>query len=263
MKVAAIQMTSGSDVGENLIAASRYVNDAVKADASLVVLPENFSLMAKRHEDRIRAAINESEIRDFLSTVARENKIVLVGGSVPLMAKNNRVTNTCLVYSSDGSCLAEYDKMHLFDVELEDGESYLESSYIEPGRNLSVVDALSTRIGITVCYDVRFPELYRALMKKGTEIFTVPSAFTVPTGKAHWEVLLRARAVENLSWVIAAAQIGEHAGRSTWGHSVIIDPWGNVVAQLTKGVGSIIAEVDLNELRALRKRFPSLDHCRM
>ena len=153
--------------------------------------------------------------------------------------------------------------MHLFDVKLEDGESYGESRYIEPGANLVTVDALSTRIGVTVCYDIRFPELYRDLARQGAEILTVPSAFTMPTGEAHWEVLLRARAIENLSWVVAPAQTGEHPGRSTWGHSVIISPWGEVVAEMVTDTGPIVAEADLTELRELRKRFPSLEHLRL
>jgi nitrilase len=260
MKLAAIQMTSGVDVDENFAMACSYVNEAALAGADLVVLPENFSLMAGKHSDRLRAARAEDEVRTFLSKLAGQHQLVLVGGSVPLLAAENRVTNTCLVYGPDGSCLARYDKIHLFDVELENGESYGESRYIEPGTNLVTVDALSTRIGVTVCYDIRFPELYRELTRQGAEILTVPSAFTMPTGEAHWEVLLRARAIENLSWVVAPAQTGEHPGRSTWGHSLIISPWGEVVAEKGKDAGPIVAEVDLSELRDLRKRFPSLEN---
>ena len=263
MKLAAIQMTSGADVAENLAMARSYVNEAALAGADLVVLPENFSLMAGRHSDRLRAAGAEDQVRTFLSMLAGQHQLVLVGGSVPLPAADNRVTNTCLVYGPDGSCLARYDKMHMFDVTLEDGESYGESRYIEPGANLVTVDALSTRIGVTVCYDIRFPELYRDLARQGAEILTVPSAFTLPTGEAHWEVLLRARAIENLSWVVAPAQTGEHPGRSTWGHSVIISPWGEVVAEMVTDTGPIVAEADLTELRELRKRFPSLEHRRL
>jgi nitrilase len=263
MKLAAIQMTSGSDVAENLVMARNYIDEAGSAGADLVVLPENFSLMAKKHSDRLCAAAAEGEIRTFLSKLARQYQLVLVGGSVPLPAKENRVSNTCLVYGPDGLCLARYDKIHLFDVELDDGESYLESRYIEPGTDPVTVEVFSTRIGVTVCYDIRFPELYRDLVQQGAEILTVPSAFTIPTGEAHWEVLLRARAIENLSWVVAPAQTGNHPGRSTWGKSVIISPWGEVVAEKATGTGPIFAEADLTELRALRKRFPSLEHRRI
>ena len=263
MKLAAIQMTRGSNVDENLVAAGNCVHEAAIAGANLVVLPENFSLMAEKHADRLRAAAAEDEVRTFMSAIARQHKLFLVGGSVPLPAAENRVTNTCLVYGPNGSCLARYDKMHLFDVELEYGESYGESRYIEPGVEPVTFDMLSTRIGLTVCYDIRFPELYRGLVKRGAEILTVPSAFTIPTGRAHWEVLLRARAIENLSWVVAPAQTGDHPGRSTWGHSVIINPWGEVVAERRAGTGAIIADVNLAELRSLRKRFPSLEHRRL
>jgi nitrilase len=263
MKLAAIQMTSGADVAENLAMARSYVSEAALDGADLVVLPENFSLMAERHSDRLRAAEAEDEVRMFLSTLAGQHQLVLIGGSVPLPAAENRVTNTCLVYGPDGSCLARYDKMHLFDVELGGGESYGESRYIEPGVHLVTVDALSTRIGVTVCYDIRFPELYRDLVQQGAEILTVPSAFTIPTGEAHWEVLLRARAIENLSWVVAPAQTGKHPGRSTWGHSVIISPWGEVMAEKATGTGPIVAGADLTELRELRKCFPSLEHRRL
>jgi nitrilase len=263
MKLAAIQMTSGANMVENLTLARNYVNEAALAGANLVVLPENFSLMAEKHLDRLSAAEAEDEVRVFLSELAKQHQLVLVGGSVPLPASKNRVTNTCLVYGPDGSCLGRYDKMHLFDVELEDGAFYGESRYIEAGADLVVIDALSTRIGVTICYDIRFPEIYRDLARKGAEIITIPSAFTIPTGEAHWEVLLRARAIENLSWVIAPAQTGDHPGRSTWGHSMIISPWGEVVAEKLKEPGPIVAEANLTKLRELRNRFPSLEHRRL
>jgi nitrilase len=263
MKVAAIQMSSGPRVADNLDFAKRHIAEAAMAGATVVVLPENFSLMAEKHSDRLAAAQAQDEIHTFLSEAAREHRLVVIGGSVPLPAAAGRVTNSCLVYGQDGERLARYDKMHLFDVELEGGESYGESGYIESGDEPVVVNAVGTRIGLTVCYDLRFPEVYRELVREGAEILTVPSAFTLPTGQAHWEVLLRARAIENFCWVIAPAQVGNHPGRSTWGHSLIVNPWGEVVAEKLSDTGLLFAEVNLSELRELRTRFPSLTHRRL
>ena len=256
-------MSSGPRVVDNLEIAQRYISEAAEAGAVVVALPENFSLMAKNQSDRLAAARVENEIHTFLSEAAREHRLVLIGGSVPLPATAGRVTNTCLVYGRDGECLARYDKMHLFDVELKDGESYAESRYIEPGDKLAIVNAIGTRIGLTVCYDLRFPEVYRELVRQGAELLTVPSAFAISTGRIHWEVLLRARAIENLCWVIAPAQTGDHPDRSTWGHSLIISPWGEVIAEKPSGTGPIFAEANLMELRELRSRFPSLEHRRL
>jgi len=263
MKLAAIQMTSGSNIKRNLSLARKYVENAAIAGASIIVLPENFSLISDKTADRQGAAAGHEEIRYFLSQIARECNVIVVGGSVPLAGVNGLVTNSCLVYDKDGSFLAQYDKVHLFDVSIPGGESYGESKYIQPGSDLVIVDIESTRIGLSICYDIRFPEMYRSLVLSGAEILTVPAAFTIPTGKAHWELLLRARAVENLSWVIGAAQIGDHPGRSTWGHSMIVDPWGEVCAVKVSGEGFIIAEADLTKLRELRKTFPSLEHRRL
>ena len=263
MKLAAIQMTSGSNIKKNLLLARTYVENAAIAGASLIVLPENFSLMSNKNADPQGAAASHEEIRDFLSQIACECNVIVVGGSVPLAGVNGLITNSCLVYDKDGSFLAQYDKVHLFDVSIPDGESYGESKYIQPGHNLVTVDIASTCIGLSICYDIRFPEMYRSLVLSGAEILTVPAAFTVPTGQVHWELLLRARAVENLSWVIGAAQIGDHPGRSTWGHSMIVSPWGEVCAVKVAGEGFIVVEADLTKLRDLRKKFPSLEHRRL
>jgi predicted amidohydrolase len=263
MKLAAIQMNSGSVIYENLAVVREYIAEAAFSGADLVVLPENFSLMAKTHTQRLRAAEAAEDIQRFLSGQASQHQLILVGGSVPLLATENRVTNTCLVYGPDGSCVGRYDKIHLFDVSLENGEAYFESQYVASGLNPVTIDILSTCIGLTICYDIRFPELYRNLVLQGAEILTVPSAFTIPTGEAHWETLLRARAIENLSWVVGAAQTGDHPGRSTWGHSAIVSPWGEVVAEKASGVGFIIVDADLVKLRDLRSQFPSLNHLRL
>ena len=263
MKLAAIQMNSGQIVSENLAAARKYIGEAVRDGADIVVLPENFSLISGRHSERLSAAQSENDIRNYMANIARQYQVILVGGSVPILAGDNRVTNTCLVYDRDGSNIGRYDKIHLFDVELEQGETYSESRYISPGEKPVTVNVLSTCIGLSICYDIRFPELYRELTLQGAQILTVPSAFTIPTGEAHWKPLLRARAIENLCWLVAAAQVGDHPGRSTWGHSVIINPWGEVVAEKAAGVGHITAEVDLQKLRDLRASFPCLNHRRL
>ena len=263
MRIAAIQMNSGSIIPENLTIASKHIADAARNGADLVVLPENFSLMARNHSERLGAAKLEADVRAFMSKMARQHQIVLVGGSVPLLAGENKVTNTCLVYDRHGVDVGRYDKIHLFDVKLPNGETYYESKYIAAGAKPVIVDILSTCIGVTICYDIRFPELYRDLTRRGAEILTIPSAFAVSTGDAHWEALLRARAIENLCWVVAAAQTGTHPGRQTWGHSAIISPWGEILAEKAKEPGFIIVEVELQELRDLRARFPSLDHRRL
>ena len=275
-KVAAVQMVSTVDVDENLATADRLISEAAEQGAELVLLPEVFAVLEGGPMRQYGEVEGTGKLQDFLAGQARGNKLILVGGTIPLISRpgkaqsdakhtieDGKVRAACLVFDSEGKQVARYDKIHLFDVELKDGESYSESRYIEPGANLVTVDALSTRIGVTVCYDIRFPELYRDLSRQGAEILTVPSAFTIPTGKAHWDVLLRARAIENLSWVVAPAQTGKHPGRSTWGHSMIISPWGEVVAEKVTDTGPIVAEVDLTELRELRKQFPSLEHRRL
>ena len=264
MKVAAIQMNSGPSVDENLEAVSDLVADAAAAGARLVVLPENVCLMADTHQRRLAAAARGDEVAARLANLARGYSLCLIGGTIPLPATHQRVTNSCLVYSALGQLIGRYDKMHLFDVQLEHGETYGESEYTVPGDVPLSVETLDTCLGITVCYDMRFPELYRDLASRGAEVFTVPSAFTVATGEAHWEVLLRARAIENLAMVIAPAQEGTHVGgRKTYGHSMIVSPWGEILAQQRFGSGVILAELDLAQLRQQRDEFPALSHRRL
>ena len=263
MKVAAVQMTSNLSVDDNLARARDLVADAVAEGAKLVVLPENVCLMTDTHERRLAAAARGQEVAKRLAETARELNVCLVGGTVPLPAVGDLVTNSCLVFAANGQQLGRYDKMHLFDVDLGDGQVYRESDYTAAGDEPLIVEMLDMRVGITVCYDLRFPELYRRLALNGAEVFTVPSAFTVSTGRAHWEVLLRARAIENLAAVIAPAQVGHHAGgRVTYGHSTIISPWGEILASRREGNGVVVGEIDLDELRGRRRDFPALCHRR-
>lgn len=264
--VAAIQMTSGHDVPQNLRTAERLLRVAAAGHgARVAVLPENFSIMAR--DDAERRAVAEADgdgpIQAFLARVAAAEKLWIVAGTTPLrLPGEERLATACLVYDDSGRRVARYDKIHLFDVELPDrNESYRESAHFAPGRDVVVVDTPAGRLGLSVCYDMRFPELYRALSAAGAEWFTMPAAFTVPTGQAHWETLLRARAIENLCPVVAAGQCGQHPnGRSTWGHSMIIDHWGRVLAQLATGEGVVAAPLDTAAQRETRRTFPALAH---
>ena len=265
MKVAALQMNSGEVLDENLTVADRLIYQAAELGAELVVLPENFSLMTGDHEVRLAAAQRGQEVRRFLSELAKKHCISLVGGSIPLASTEGKVTNSCLMYGADGEFLARYDKIHLFDVDVGRGESYQESARTTAGSQPVLVPLHNTQVGLTICYDMRFPELFRTLSERGAEVFTVPSAFTVPTGQAHWHVLLRCRAIENLAWIIAPAQAGCHpGGRETFGHSLIIDPWGEVVAEQTEPITQLVlADIDLELVRDKRRRFPVLTHRRL
>ncbi|MDH4133324.1 MAG: carbon-nitrogen hydrolase family protein [Gammaproteobacteria bacterium] len=264
VKLAAIQMASGPQVAANLQEAGRLIGKAAQAGARLVVLPENFAIMAMRDEDRLAIAEPEGAgpIQEFLSATARQYGIWIVGGTIPIRAKDTtRVRAACLLFDDRGERVARYDKIHLFDVTLDNGEEYRESRAIEPGDTPVVVDTPFGRLGLTVCYDLRFPELYRRLCDQGVEIIAVPSAFTVRTGRAHWEVLMRARAIENLSYVIASAQGGYHAnGRETYGDSMIVSPWGEVLDRLARGSGVVLADMDRRFLETTRTQFPSLQH---
>lgn len=266
-KIAAIQLTSSSDLNENLDKISNWVKKAAEEAASLVVLPENMLMMGQTETDKlnIAEAFGEGSIQAWLSNLAIQHKIWLVAGTLPLKSPDkNRVTASSLVYNSEGHCVARYDKLHLFDVCVDSDERYEESKTIFPGKEIVCLSSPVGKLGLSVCYDLRFPELYRALFKKGAEIMTVPSAFTEKTGKAHWEVLLRARAIENFSYVIAANQVGQHSnGRKTYGHSMIVDPFGKILAERPDGEGVITAEIDLNYLHRLRENFPVHLHQRI
>ncbi|MDO8413768.1 MAG: carbon-nitrogen hydrolase family protein [Gallionellaceae bacterium] len=260
-KVAAVQMASGPNVDGNLNEARRLIEIAVGQGARLIVLPEYFPIMGMNEMDKVavREQMGSGQIQNFLSTTARKHKIWLVGGSIPLAAStDDKVLNSCLVYDELGTQVARYDKIHLFNLDL-GNEHYHEGRTIEPGRQIVVVDSPFGRIGLAVCYDLRFPELFRAM--KNVDIIALPSAFTETTGKMHWEVLVRARAIENLAYVIAAAQGGYHLnGRETHGNSMIVDPWGRVLDRLPRGSGIVIADVNPSYQASLRASLPALSH---
>ncbi len=261
LTLAAVQMNSTSVLEENLATARAFIDAACAGGADIIALPENFSLMPETREQRQDAANRVSEVETMLSAAAREKSVVIIGGSTPLPAPDGRVTNTCLVFDQSGQRIGRYDKIHLFDVSVSSSESYRESRYIAPGETPLVLSAYGLTMGITICYDMRFPELYRQLAKAGAELFSVPSAFTVPTGHAHWHTLLRARAIENLAWVIAPAQVGAHpGGRETYGHSLIIDPWGEILAECDGGPDVIFARLDRDSASQRRRQFPVLAH---
>ncbi len=264
-RVAAIQMASGPNVGANLTEAARLISRAVDAGAELLVLPENFAIMGLHEEDKVkvRETYGQGPIQDFLAEQAHQHRVWIVGGTIPLTAKDSQhVRAACLLFDDEGGVKARYDKVHLFDVHLsESKETYDESTTTEPGETSTVVDTPFGRLGLAVCYDLRFPELFRRLSDEGAEIFAIPSAFTAITGRAHWEVLVRARAIENLCYVIAAAQGGYHVnGRETHGDSMIVDPWGRVLDRLPRGSGFVVSSVDIVKVRNTRRNFPVLEH---
>ncbi|MDP3088122.1 MAG: carbon-nitrogen hydrolase family protein [Methylotenera sp.] len=261
IKMAAIQMASGPQVAANLSEAERLIEIAANQGAKLVVLPEYFAIMGLKETDKV--AVREEEgkgpIQDFLKKIAKKHKIWLIGGSVPIVSNfPNKVRNSCLVYDDKGKQVARYDKIHLFGLDL-GNEHYHEENTIESGNAIQVVDTPFGKIGLSICYDLRFPELYRAM--GDVNIIVVPSAFTDTTGKAHWETLIRARAIENLSYVIAPAQGGYHlSGRETHGNSMIVDPWGVILDRLPRGSGVVIATMNPQYQQSLRKSLPALKH---
>jgi deaminated glutathione amidase len=265
VKVAALQMTSAADVTVNLAVAARLLAEARAAGARVAVLPENFSFMGLHDVDKraIAEADGDGPVQQFLSQQARELGLWIVGGTTPIAHEpGGRVAAASLVYADDGRRAARYDKMHLFDVDIPGkSESYRESKNTAPGARAVLVPTPAGLLGLSVCYDMRFPELYRQLSAAGAQWFSMPSAFTVPTGRAHWETLLRARAIENLAYVVAPAQWGRHAsGRETYGDSLIVDYWGVVLSRLESGVGVVIAELDLAAQEEARRNFPALTH---
>ncbi len=266
--VACIQMASGPNIGANLLEAERLIQEAVSQKARLVVLPENFALMGNTETDKVEAreTPGSGTIQTFLSEQSARHGIWLVGGTIPLVANDDRkVRAACLVFDDKGEQVARYDKIHLFDVELVDSaEQYTESDTIESGDQVVVVDTPFGRMGVAVCYDLRFPELFRQQLEAGMELMVLPSAFTAITGRAHWEVLVRARAIENLCYVIAPDQGGYHLnGRETYGHSMIVDPWGTVMNSLARGPGVVCADIELGRLQSARRNFPSIEHRRL
>ncbi len=263
-KVAAIQMASAPQRDANLMEARRLIHLAKDQGAELVVLPENFPIMGIQESDKveIREAYGDGPIQTFLSEQAAKHGIWIVGGTVPIWCDDpNKIIAASILYNAQGQEVARYEKIHLFDVELGNEESYKESETITSGTDVIVADTPFGKLGLAICYDLRFPELFRQLIDKGAEIIAIPSAFTATTGKAHWEVLVRARAIENLCYVIAADQGGYHlSGRNTYGDSMIVDPWGNILNRLSQGAGVVLADIDIEHMHNTRRTFPCLQH---
>jgi predicted amidohydrolase len=264
-KVAAIQMTSSHVVADNLAAAGELLREAKDAGADIACLPENFAFIGLHDADKLQVAEADGAgaAQSFLSDTARELKMWILGGTIVIRRDTDRrVTNSSLLIDAAGKRVARYDKIHLFDVTIPGrDEQYRESTHVAPGRDIVIADTPVGKLGLSVCYDMRFPELYRQLVAQGAEWLAMPAAFTVPTGRAHWETLLRARAIENLCYVVAPAQAGTHtSGRETYGDSIIVDYWGQVLSRLAKGGGVITADIDLAKQAETRVRFPALDN---
>ena len=267
-RVAVVQMVSGHVVADNLERARLRVLEAARGGAALVVLPEYFALMGLADTDKLAVAeaFGHGPMQGAVAQMAREAGVWLVAGTLPLAGQNpGRVRNSCLVFSPAGECVARYDKIHLF--QFDNGhERYAEADTVQPGQQPVTVQVQPRegppwRLGLSVCYDLRFPELYRALAQAGADVLLVPSAFTATTGQAHWESLLRARAIENLAYVLAPAQGGTHDnGRRTWGHSLFIDPWGEVLAQHAHGPGLVLGQLQRARLESVRAQLPALTH---
>lgn len=268
IRAAVVQMVTGIDVATNLADAGDLIDSAVAQGAELVVLPENFAFLGRRQRDTLTVAETDGEgpIQAFLADTACRHGITLVGGSLPLHGgEADRVRATCLVYGPSGGRIARYDKRHLFDVSLPGGEAYRESATFAAGESVIVAPTPAGRLGLSICYDLRFPEHYRALVDAGATLLLAPSAFTATTGAAHWSVLVRARAIENGCYMLAPDQGGHHANdRATHGESLIVDPWGECVASAGVGTGPAVALADLDPgyQRTIRERLPALDHRR-
>jgi deaminated glutathione amidase len=255
-RIAAIQMVSGPELAPNLAAADRLIAAAAAAGARLAALPENFYIIGRHEGDKVklREPDGHGPVQDFLFATAKKHRIWILAGTVPICAEDEkRVRGACLVYDDGGTRVARYDKMHLFRFKNEK-EEYDETRTVEPGNRPLAIASPFGRLALSVCYDVRFPELYRGLGE--FDVMFVPSAFTVPTGRAHWETLLRARAIENKAYVVAPAQGGTHAGgRQTYGHTMIVDPWGEILGVQDEGEGLVVAEIDLERIKDIRRRL--------
>ena len=265
-RVAVAQMTSSASVAQNLDQLIQIFKQAAEQEVKLLLLPENFAFMGLHENDKLTIAEVEGDgrIQSCVSHLASYYGVWVIAGTIPLKANDGRVFASCLVFDALGKTVARYDKIHLFDVTIPGGEFHQESRTIHPGENIIVVDTPVGRVGLSVCYDLRFPELYRQLVLQRAEILAVPSAFTAMTGAAHWEPLLRARAIENLSYVLASNQAGTHEnGRETYGHSMIVDPWGKICAEAKTNTSLVMAEIELSYLLKLRQHFPCNQHHKM
>lgn len=259
-KVAAVQMCSSNILEENLKSAEILIEEAAIHGAELVVLPEMFPIIGKTSEEKLKIKENygSGKIQNFLSKKAEKNNIWIIGGTIPIHFSNEKIKAACIVYNNKGNVVCRYDKIHLFDANIAFGESYKESETTEAGNKLAVVDTPVGKVGLSVCYDIRFPIMFSHLFDKGAEIITIPSAFTEKTGKAHWHILARSRAIENFCYVIGACQSGTHiGGRKTYGHTLIVDPWGCILSEkLDTNQGVIYAEIDLENLYKIRNSMP-------
>ncbi|MCU7835926.1 MAG: carbon-nitrogen hydrolase family protein [gamma proteobacterium symbiont of Taylorina sp.] len=282
VKVAAIQMASGPNIQGNLNEAKRLISDAVEQGAELVVLPENFSHMGMLESDILtitedfigignlcseeNSSQTNCQVQAFLSSLAKEKGIWIIGGTIPLKsADSDKVLSACLLFNDQGKVVERYNKIHLFDVDLgEKCGTYNESTYTQAGDRVVVVETPFGKLGMAICYDLRFPEIFRDMANQNVDIICIVSSFTATTGKAHWEILNRARAIENLSFVISSAQGGYHVnGRETFGDSMIVGPWGRIIDRLARGSGFAIAQIETSKLQTTRKKFPVLDHIRL
>ncbi len=275
-KIVAIQTNSSDNIVRNLTLVEYDIGHAREQGGELIVLPECFALMQRSREQLLQCAEDDGhgQIQDFLSATAKRHDVWIIGGSLPLKSDHpNKVTNTALAYDNNGNRVARYDKIFLFDVTLSSKERYFESDYTKPGNSFTVIDSPLGKIGFSICYDLRFPELYHRLADLGAQILVVPAAFSDTTGRSHWLPLLKARAIENGCFVVAAAQTGihqrrqgqEHGGygmRKTWGHTVIINPWGEILAEMESDCGLIVADIDLSQLHDIRRQIPCRQHCR-
>ncbi len=261
IKAACVQMTSGPDVEENLKAVEGLIREAAEHGAKLIATPEMTDSIRRYAKDKFEAASDAPAVR--FSELAQELGVWLLLGSAGVKVEDERLANRSMLFAPSGDMLAHYDKIHMFDAQLSRTEFYRESSNYKPGERAVVADCTDFKLGMGICYDIRFPHFWRDLAKAGADILSVPAAFTVPTGQAHWQVLLRARAIETGCFVIAPAQAGEHeGGRKTWGHSMIIDPWGKILAEKQSDIGIIMANLDLNEVQKARESIPALTHDR-
>lgn len=264
-KLAAIQMSSGPNIQANLDEAAKLIDQAASQGAELIVLPENFSQMPMSDGERVANSekIGEGRVQAFLAAQAEKNKAWIVGGTIPIKSDEaGKAYSSSLLYNSQGEQVARYDKIHMFDVLIEaNNETYNESATTVAGEEVVVVDTPFGKLGLSVCYDLRFPELYRIMVDKGMEICAIPSAFTAFTGQSHWESLIRARAIENQCYVIASAQGGYHVNnRQTYGHSMIVNPWGNILGSVGTGPGVVITDLDRSVLETTRSKFQVLNH---
>ncbi|GEM75958.1 carbon-nitrogen hydrolase family protein [Vibrio sagamiensis] len=263
-RIGIIQMTSGPDVWSNLDFIEKQCGIAARKGVKLVLTPENAIQFANRDAYHKSAEkLGEGAIQAKLATIAKEHQLTLVIGSMPIRTQHG-VTTTSLVFSPQGQCLGHYDKLHMFDADVADGYGhYRESETFHPGDRVVTIDTDIGRVGLSICYDLRFPDLYQALRSSGAQIILVPAAFTAVTGQAHWEVLLRARAIETQCWVIASGQTGTHpCDRQTWGHSMVIDPWGEIKAVLDDQVGLLVSDIDLSHNQQVRQNMPLTQHNR-